>query len=92
MNIKPLHDHILVERIEAETKTKGGIIIPDTAQEKPLRGYVLFVGPGKEGNLMTVAEGDAVLYGRYSGHTFKHGDQEYVVMREEEIFCIVDVE
>ena len=64
--MKPINDRVIVKPASAEDKTKGGIIIPDTAKEKPQRGEVIAVGPGKDGNLMTVAKGDIVLYGKYS--------------------------
>ena len=67
MAIRPLHDRVLVEPLSAEEKTSGGIIIPDTAKEKPQRGEVIAVGPGKDGHQLTVKTGDVVLYGKYAG-------------------------
>ncbi len=67
LNIKPLHDRVLVEPAKAEEKTIGGIIIPDTAKEKPQKGTIVAVGPGKKDEPMTVKEGDTVLYGKYAG-------------------------
>ena len=87
--VKPLADRVLVEAAAAEETTKGGIIIPDTAKEKPQRGEVIAVGPGKDGNLMTVAVGDIVLYGKYSGQELHHDGQDYLIMREDDILVIL---
>ena len=72
-----------------QTKTKGGIIIPDTAKEKPQRGEIVAVGPGKEGNKMTVKKGDIVLYGKYAGQEFNYKGVDYLIMREDDILIVV---
>jgi chaperonin GroES len=89
LNITPLHDRVLVKAAEAETKTASGIIIPDTAKEKPQRGIVLAVGAGKIDEPMTVKIGDTVLYGKYAGSEFNHEGVEYLIMRESDIIAIV---
>ena len=88
--MKPINDRVVVKPAAAEEKTKGGIIIPDTAKEKPQRGEVVAVGPGKDGNLMTVQVGDTVLYGKYSGQELNHGGNDYLIMREDDILVILD--
>ena len=87
--MKPIADRVIIKPAPADEKTKGGIIIPDTAKEKPQRGEVIAVGPGKDGNLMTVTPGDIVLYGKYSGQEINFEDQDYLIMREEEILVIL---
>jgi chaperonin GroES len=89
-NIKPINDRVVVKPAPAEEKTQGGIIIPDTAKEKPQRGEVVAVGPGKEGNLMTVKAGDIVLYGKYSGQQVTFEGEDYLIMREDDILVILD--
>ncbi len=94
MNLRPLHDRIVVERLEQETKTASGIVIPDQAAEKPDQGKVLAVGNGKileDGKVrpLDVKVGDKVLFGKYSGQTDKVGNEEYLVMREEDVFAVV---
>jgi chaperonin GroES len=89
LNIRPLADRVIIEPAAAETKTASGIIIPDTAQEKPQRGIVVAVGPGKKDEPMTVSVGDAVLYGKYSGTEFKYEGGDYLIMREADIMAIV---
>jgi chaperonin GroES len=94
MKIKPLQDRILVKRLEEKEVKKGGIIIPDTAKEKPQEGEVVEVGPGKmtdEGKriAMEVKKGDKILFGKYSGSEVKLGDQEYLIMREEDVLGII---
>ena len=94
MKIQPLHDRILVKRIEEETKTKGGIIIPDTAKEKPLEAKVVAVGNGKileDGKVrpLDVKVGDRILFGKYSGQAVKVEGTEYLVMREDDIMGVV---
>ena len=89
LNIRPLADRVIIEPATAETKTASGIIIPDTAQEKPQRGTVVAVGPGKKDEPMTVSVGDAVLYGKYSGTEFKYEGGDYLIMREADIMAIV---
>ena len=89
LNIRPLADRVIIEPAAAETKTASGIIIPDTAQEKPQRGTVVAVGPGKKDEPMTVSVGDVVLYGKYSGTEFKYEGGDYLLMREADIMAIV---
>lgn len=88
--MKPINDRVVVKPAPAEETTKGGIIIPDTAKEKPQRGEVVAVGPGKDGNLMTVAPGDIVLYGKYAGQEINHEGQDLLIMREDDILVILD--
>jgi len=90
MKFRPLGDRVLVRRVEEATKTAGGIIIPDTAKEKPQRGEVVAVGPGKDGNLMTVAVGDIVLYGKYAGQELNYDGNDYLIMREDDILVVLD--
>ncbi|MBQ4420781.1 MAG: co-chaperone GroES [Synergistales bacterium] len=89
VNIKPLSDRVLVKSAEAEEKTATGIIIPDTAKEKPMEGTVIAVGPGKKDEPMTVKAGDKVLYGKYSGTEINVGDEKYLIMRESDIYAII---
>ena len=90
VNVKPLADRVIVERSAAEEKTAGGIIIPDTAKEKPMEGKIVAAGPGKVDEPMTVKVGDLVLYGQYSGTEIKIGGTDYLIMRESDIYGIVD--
>ncbi|HEV8663611.1 MAG TPA: co-chaperone GroES [Candidatus Methylomirabilis sp.] len=92
--IQPLHDRIMIKRLEEQEVKKGGIIIPDTAKEKPQEGEVIAVGPGKRddhGKLMPldVKVGDKILFGKYSGSEVKLGDEEYLIMREEDVLGIL---
>ena len=94
MNVRPLHDRVLVKRLEETEQVRGGIIIPDSAKEKPQEAEVVAVGPGKaqdngERSPMDVAVGDTVLVGKYSGSDIKIGDEEYVILREDEILAVV---
>jgi chaperonin GroES len=89
VNIKPLADRVLVEPAAAEQKTAGGIIIPDTAKEKPQKGIVAAVGNGKKDEPMTVKVGDKVLYGKYSGSEITVDGKDYLIMRESDILAIV---
>jgi len=89
INIKPLHDRVVVKPAEAETKTASGIIIPDTAKEKPQRGEVVAVGEGKKDEPMTVKVGDVVLYGKYAGTEVNIEGTEYLILRESDIHAIV---
>ena len=89
LNIRPLADRVIIEPAAAETTTASGIIIPDTAQEKPQKGTVVAVGPGKKDEPMTVNVGDVVLYGKYSGTEFKYENGVYLIMREADIMAIV---
>ncbi len=89
MNIKPLADRVLVEPAPAEEKTSGGIIIPDTAKEKPQMGTVIAVGAGTKDNPVTVKAGDKVLYGKYAGTELTHDGKDYLIMRESDIYAVV---
>ncbi len=89
IKIKPLADRVIIEASAAEEKTAGGIIIPDTAKEKPQRGKVVAVGNGKPDEPMTVKVGDVVLYGKYAGTEVSVGGNDYLIMREADIFAIV---
>ena len=94
MNIRPLHDRVLVKRIETEEQVRGGIIIPDTAKEKPQEAEVMAVGPGKltddgKRSPMDVQEGDRILMGKYSGSEIKLDGTDYVILREDEILAVV---
>ena len=89
LKIKPLADRVLVEPLEAETKTASGIIIPDTAKEKPQKGSIVAVGPGTKENPVTVKVGNSVLYGKYSGTELKLDGKDYLIMRELDILAIV---
>jgi chaperonin GroES len=95
MKIRPLQDRVIVKRIEEEEKTKGGIIIPDTAKEKPQEGKVIAVGKGKlndEGKLMPldVKVGDKILFGKYTGSEIKLNGEEHLIMREDDILGVVE--
>lgn len=89
VNVKPLADRVLVEPAAAEEKTAGGIIIPDTAKEKPQKGTVVAVGNGKPDEPMTVKVGDKVLYGKYAGTELSIEGNDYLIMRESDLFAIV---
>ena len=89
VNIKPLADRVLVEPLAAETKTASGLIIPDSAKEKPSKGTVIAVGNGTKDESMTVKIGDTVLYGKYAGTELKLEGTDYLIMRESDIFAIV---
>lgn len=89
VNIQPLADRVIVESAPAEERTAGGIIIPDTAKEKPQRGKVLAVGSGKKDEPMTVKVGDLVLYGKYAGTEVQVDGKDYLIMRESDIFAII---
>lgn len=95
MKLRPLHDRVIVKRLEAETKSAGGIVIPDSATEKPIKGEVLAAGDGKiqeDGKVrpMAVKVGDTVLFGKYSGTEVKLDGEELLVMREEDIVAVVE--
>jgi|TARA_B100000767_G_C19465854_1_gene409978 chaperonin GroES len=87
--ITPLSDRVLIKVSEAETKTASGIIIPDNAQEKPQKGTVVAAGKGTKDNPITVKVGDTVLYGKFSGTELKHDGEEFIIMREADIFAII---
>jgi len=89
LNITPLHDRVIVKAAAAEEKTAGGIIIPDTAKEKPQRGVVVAAGSGKKDDPMTVKVGDTVLYGKYAGTEIAVEGQDLLIMRESDILAIV---
>jgi chaperonin GroES len=95
MQVRPLHDRVLVKRVEEKEVVKGGIIIPDTAKEKPMEGEVVAVGPGKiqddgKRSALDVKAGDRILFGKYAGTEIKVDDQDYVIMREEEILAVFE--
>jgi chaperonin GroES len=95
MNIRPLHDRLLVKRVAEEEKSKGGIIIPDTAKEKPVEGKVVAVGNGKileDGKVrpLEVKKGDRILFGKYSGTEIKIEGDEHLILREDEVLAIID--
>jgi len=89
LNIKPIADRVVIEPSAAETTTASGIIIPDTAKEKPQKGTVVAVGTGKADYTMTVKVGDTVLYGKYAGTELKYEGKDYLIMREDEIYAIL---
>jgi chaperonin GroES len=95
MKIRPLHDRILVKRLEGEAKTKGGIIIPDTAKEKPQEGLVIAAGPGKvneDGKVtpLDVKKGDKILFGKYSGSEIALEGDEHLIIREEDVLAVLE--
>ena len=95
MKVKPLHDRVIVKRVEEEEKTKGGIIIPDTAKEKPVEGKIVAVGDGKVGDdgkkiKLEVKAGDRVLFGKYAGTEINIEGEEHLIMREDDIIAIVE--
>ncbi|HLU60818.1 MAG TPA: co-chaperone GroES [Gammaproteobacteria bacterium] len=95
MNLRPLHDRVIIKRLEAETKSAGGIVIPDTAAEKPIRGEVVAVGKGKilengEVRPLDLKVGDKVLFGKYSGTEVKVDGEELLVMREEDVMAVLE--
>lgn len=88
-SITPLHDRVLIKPLAAEEKTVVGIIIPDNAKEKPAQGTVIAAGPGKKDEPMTVKAGDIVLYGKYAGTEISHDGNDYLIMRENDIFAVI---
>jgi chaperonin GroES len=95
MKLRPLQDRILVQRVEEETTTKGGIIIPDTAKEKPAEGKVIAVGNGKLGEdgkriALEIKSGDRILFGKYSGTEVKIEGEEFLIMREDDVLGVID--
>ena len=95
MKLRPLQDQILIQRVKEEDKTKGGIIIPDTAKEKPIKGKVIATGNGKlsgEGKriALEVKKGDRILFGKYSGTEVKIEDEEYLIMREDDVLGVIE--
>jgi chaperonin GroES len=96
MNVRPLYDRVIVKRLEAEERTKGGLYIPDTAKEKPIQGQVMAVGNGKRSDdgasqPLEVKVNDRVLFGKYSGTEIKLDGEERVILREDEILAIIDL-
>jgi chaperonin GroES len=89
VNITPLHDRVIVKPAPAEERTAGGIIIPDTAKEKPQRGTVIAAGPGKKDEPMTVKTGDTILYGKYAGTEVSFEGEDYLIMRESDILAVI---
>ncbi len=89
VNVKPLADRVLIQPAAAEQKTAGGFIIPDTAKEKPQRGTVVAVGPGKKDEPLTVKVGDVVLYGKYAGTEISVDGNDYLIMRESDIVAVI---
>lgn len=89
LNIKPIGDRVVVEAAPAEEKTASGIIIPDTAKEKPQRGTIVAVGDGKKDEPLTVKAGDQVLYGKYVGTEITYEGKEYLIMRESDIYAVL---
>lgn len=89
VHLKPLADRVLIEPVAAETTTASGIIIPDTAQEKPQKGTIVAVGPGTKENPVTLKVGDVVLYGKYAGTEIKENNKTYLIMRENDVLAIV---
>jgi chaperonin GroES len=95
MKIRPLHDRVLIKRMEEERKSPGGIVIPDTAAEKPVRGKVIAVGQGRvldngEVRALALKEGDTVLFGKYSGTEVKLDGEEYLVMKEDDVMAVIE--
>ena len=95
VKVRPLRDRIIVKRLDEETKTAGGIYIPDSAQEKPMNGLIVAVGKGKvseDGNVtpLVVKEGDTILFGKYSGTEIKIGGEDFLIMREDDVLGIVE--
>ena len=89
LNITPLADRVIIQQAEAETTTASGIIIPDTAQEKPQKGTVIAVGKGTKDNPITVKAGDNILYGKYAGTELKYNGSDYMIMKESDILAII---
>lgn len=95
MKVRPLYDRILVKRLEASEEVRGGIIIPDSAKEKPLEAQVIAVGEGKrndkgELNALTVKVGDSILLGKYAGTEVKINDEEHIILREDEVLAVIE--
>ena len=90
MKVKPLADRVVVKALEAESKTAGGIIIPDTAKEKPVRGKVIAAGTGTKDEEMKVKDGDLVLYGKYAGTEISIDAKDYLIMRQSDILAIIE--
>jgi chaperonin GroES len=88
--MRPINDRVVIEPAAAEETSKGGIILPENAKEKPQRGTVVAVGPGKEDNKMTVVVGDIVMYGKYAGQEISHEGKDLMIMREDDILVILD--
>lgn len=89
MSLKPINDRVVVLPAAADEKTSGGIIIPDTAKEKPQKGKIVAVGPGKDGVKLSVKKGDTVLYGKYAGQELEYEGKDYLIMREDDILVVL---
>jgi len=90
MNLKPLHDRVIIKRLPEEEKTAGGLYIPDSAKERPMRGTVIAAGPGTEKIKMQVKKGDLVLFAKYAGTEFKMDGEECSIMRQDEILAVIE--
>ncbi|MDE6007609.1 MAG: co-chaperone GroES [Muribaculaceae bacterium] len=90
MNIKPLSDRVLIEPVQAEEVTMSGIIIPDSAKEKPLKGTVLAVGNGTKDEPMILKDGDVVLYGKYAGTEIEFDNKKYIIMRQSDVLAVIE--
>lgn len=90
MKLRPINDRVVIKPDAPEEKTQGGIILPETAQEKPRRGTVVAVGSGKPGQTMTLKAGDVVMFGKYAGNEIEEGGEEFLVMREDDILVIIE--
>ena len=90
MKLKPLHDRVIIKRLPEEEKTAGGLFIPDSAKERPMRGTVVAVGPGSEKVKMQVKKGDVVLFAKYAGTEFKLDGEECSIMRQDEILAVIE--
>lgn len=90
MAIKPLGDRVIVKAVDAEEKTEGGIYIPDNAQEKPNEGVIVEVGSGTTDTEMLVKKGDKIMYGKYAGTEIEHEGEKYLIMKQSDIYCIID--
>lgn len=90
MNIKPLSDRVLIEPVQAEEVTMSGIIIPDSAKEKPLKGTVLAVGNGTKDEPMILKDGDVVLYGKYAGTEIEFDNKKYLIMRQSDVLAVIE--
>jgi chaperonin GroES len=88
--LKPINDRVVVKPLPAEEKTQGGIIIPDTAKEKPQQGEVVAVGPGKEGVKLNLKTGDRVLFGKYAGQELQYNGDDYLIMREDDVLVVLN--
>ncbi len=90
VSLKPINDRVVIKPLPAEDKTAGGIIIPDTAKEKPQQGEVVAIGPGKEGVKLNLKIGDRVLYGKYAGQELQYKGDDYLIMREDDVLVVLN--